>query len=82
MKERGNGCKEVAKSIKELIIAEQEQAIRTRYIRAKIDGEDIDYKSRLCGQKPETVPHIVSSCSKLAQKSYLLRHDRMGLRVY
>ena len=72
----------LAKSTEAFIIAAQEQAIRTRYIRAKIDGEDIDYKCRLCGQKPETVPHIVSSCSKLAQTSYLLRHDRMGLRVY
>ena len=72
----------LAKSTEAFIIAAQEQAIRTRYIRAKIDGEEIDYKCRLCGQKPETVPHIVSACSKIAQTSYHLRHDRMGLRVY
>ena len=38
----------MAKSTEAFIIAAQEQAIRTRYTRAKIDSEDIDYKCRLC----------------------------------
>jgi len=40
----------LAKSTEAFIIAAQEQAIRTRYIRAKIDGEEVDSKCRLCGQ--------------------------------
>ena len=36
----------------------------------------------MCGDHPETVGHLVSACSKLAQTEYRRRHDKMGLRVY
>ena len=30
---------------------------------------------RLCGDRDETINHIISECSKLAQKEYKTRHD-------
>ena len=32
-------------------------------------------KRRLCGDRDETINHIISGCSKLAQKEYKTRHD-------
>ena len=33
---------------------------------------------RLCGDRDETINHIISECSKLAQKEYKARHDWVG----
>ena len=35
-------------------------------------------KFRLCGDRDETINHIISECSKLAQKKYKARHDWVG----
>ena len=50
-----------------MIMAAQEQAIRTRKIRKVIDKENIDGKYRLCGDREETVAHILSECKMLGQ---------------
>jgi hypothetical protein len=72
----------LAKSTEAYVFAAQEQALRTRFVRAKIDGEDVDSMCRVCGKEIETVPHLASACGGLAQSQYKTRHDRMGLRVY
>ena len=36
----------------------------------------------MCGQVDETVNHIISECSKLAQKEYKRRHDWVGKRIH
>ena len=46
----------------------QDQAIRTNYIKATIDKSQNDSRCRMCRDKNETVSHIVSGCSKFAQK--------------
>ena len=33
---------------------------------------------RLCGEKGETINHIISECNKLAQKEYKRRHDNIA----
>ena len=35
-------------------------------------------EGKLCGEKDETVYHLIIDCSKLAQKGYKIRHDRVG----
>ena len=35
-------------------------------------------KCRLCGDRDETINHIISECSKLAQRGYKARHDSVG----
>jgi len=58
-----------------LIIAAQDNAIRTNYIKAKIDKTQRNSKCRMCGDKDETINHIISECNKLAQREYKTRHD-------
>ena len=61
-----------------LLIAAQDKAIRTNHIKAKIDKTQQNSKCRQCGDRDETINHIISECSKLAQKEYKARHDWVG----
>ena len=72
----------LGKGIEGYVCAAQEQALRTRFFRASIQGEKVDPKCRVCGKEVESVGHLASGCSGLAQREYRRRHDRMGLRVY
>ena len=72
----------LAKSTEAFLFAAQEQALRTRLRRKTIEGEDIAGECRVCGKVGESVGHLASGCSGLAQREYKRRHDRMGLRVY
>ena len=56
------------KSVEGFICAVQEQALRTRWLRAKIGKEDINEKCRICGKKMETVVHLVAGCEVLAKE--------------
>jgi len=70
------------KNTEGLIFAAQEQALHTNWLKSKISGGSVDGTCRKCKTDLETVPHLVSACSELAQSEYKKRHDRMGLRVY
>ena len=60
----------------------QDHASRTNYIK-RIDKQDVSPMCTLCGEREETISHIVADCSKLAQKQYrLLRHDRVTLMIH
>ena len=51
------------------VIAAQKNAIRTNHIKTRIDKTQQNSKCRrLCGDRDETINHIISECSKLAQK--------------
>ena len=65
-----------------LICAAQEQALRTNYIKHRIDHTAESDKCRICGEKGETVWHITSQCTPLAQKEYKRRHDNVGRLVH
>ena len=67
---------------KSLIIAAQDQAIRTNYVKATIDKSQDDLKCRMCKQNNETISHIVSGCPKLAQKEYKKRHDNVARAIH
>ena len=56
-------------------MAAQSQSLRTNAIKARIDKSREDAKCRMCSEKDETIHHIVSGCSNLAQKEYKRRHD-------
>ncbi|CAH3141396.1 unnamed protein product [Porites lobata] len=61
-----------------MIFAAQEQALRTNYVKFNIDSIAPSMDSplcRLCGQKGETINHIISKYNCLAQKEYKRRHD-------
>ena len=68
---KGNSKRE----IESLLIAAQNHAIRTNHIKARIDKTQQNSKCRLCGNRDENINHIISECSKLAQREYKARHD-------
>ena len=73
----------LTKATESYVMAAQEQVLRTRWMKAKIDGEaDVDPMCRLCGKIEETVTHLVGGCGVLAKKQYTSRHDSMGKRVH
>ena len=65
-----------------LLIAAQNNAIRTNHIKARIDKTQQKSKSRLCGERDKTINHIIRECSKLAQKQYETRHDWVGKVIH
>ena len=67
---------------KSLLMAAQNNAVRTNHIKVRIDKTQRNSKCRLCGDRDETINHIISECSKLAQKEYKTRHDWVGKVVH
>ena len=65
-----------------LLIAAQDNDIKTNHIKAKIDKTQQNSKCTRCGDKDETINHIISECSKLAQKEYKARHDWVGKVIH
>ena len=58
-----------------LLIAAENNAVRSNNIKARIDKTQQNSKCKLSGDRDETINHILSECSKLAQKEYKTRHD-------
>ena len=56
--------------------------IRTNHIKVKIDKTQQNSKCRLCSDRDETINHIISEYSKLAQKEYKVRHDWVGKVIH
>ena len=61
-----------------LIVAAPNQSIRTNLVKARIDKIQGDSLCRVCRKVDQSIDHIVSGCSKLAQKVYKRRHDNLG----
>ena len=61
------------------LIAVEDNAIRTNHSKARIDKTQQNSK---CGNRGETINHIMSECSKLAQKEYKARHDWVGKMIH
>ena len=62
-----------------LICFAQEQVIRKNYVKYHINKSVDSLSCRLCGEKGETIGHIVSECSKLAQ---IRRHGNVARMVH
>ena len=65
-----------------LLIAAQDNAVRTNHNKARIDKTQQSSKCRLCGDRDETINHLISKCCKLAQKEYKARHDWIGKVIH
>ena len=65
-----------------LRVAAQDSAIRTNHMKARIDKTQQNIKCRQCGDRDETINHIISECSKLAQRVYKARHDWVGKVIH
>ena len=67
---------------KSLIVAAQNQSIRTNLVKAKIHKSQGDSLCRVCRKVDESIDHIISGCSKLVQKEYKRRYDNVGKIVH
>ena len=65
-----------------LLIAAQNNTIRTNHIKARIDKMQHNSKCRLCGDRDKTLNHIISECSKLAQKEYKTTYDWVDKEIH
>ena len=65
-----------------LLVSAQNNAIRTKHIKARIDKTQQNSKCRVCDDRDETINHIISECTKLAQKEYKTRHDWLGKVIH
>ena len=65
-----------------LRVAAQNQSVRTNLVKAKIEKSQGDASRRVCRKVDESIYHIVSGCSKLAQKECKRRHDNLGKIVH
>ena len=59
-----------------LLIAAQNNAIRTNYIKVKTDIAQQNSNGRLCGDRDEMINNRASESSNLAQKEYTTKHGR------
>ena len=60
-----------------LVCSAHEQTMRINCVKYHIDSPSC----RICGEIGETISHIVSDCSKLAQREYKRRHDNVARMV-
>ena len=70
------GCTEA------LVCSAQEQSLRTDYTKRYIDKISDTPLCRMCGERGETISHLVSECSKLAQREYKQRHDNVAKYIH
>ena len=59
---------DLRRETKSLIVAAQNQNIRTNLVKERIDKSHGDSLCRVCRKVDESIDHIFSGCSKLAQK--------------
>ena len=64
------------------IVAIQEQAVTTRYIKKHIHKTTDSDTCRMCNTMPETIAHVVSGCTTLAATSYLKRHNSVAKIIH
>ena len=53
-----------------LLITTQNNSIITNHIKVRLDKTQQKSKCKLCGDREETINHIISECCKLAMKEY------------
>ena len=65
-----------------LIIAAQDEALGNDCRKAKIKPSRESATCRMCKTRDETVTHMVSECSKLAQTDYKAQHNTVTSAVH
>jgi hypothetical protein len=64
------------------IVAAQDQAISTNYVKRKILKEETGSRRRLYKEYEETIDHLTSGCPILAKNEYVIRHDRVCTHLH
>ena len=71
MAKKGN----LKRETESLLIAAQNNAIRTNNVKVRIDKTQQNSRCRLFGERDEEIIYILSECSKIVQKKYKTRND-------
>ena len=74
--------REYKKETESLIMAPQEQVIRTDALKAKLEKAQYKIKCRLHGKADETVRHMVCECLMLPQREYKRRYEWVGRKIH
>ena len=61
-----------------MILAAQDQTLPTKHRKIRIEKQRRDPTCRLCGEREETIMHVLSECTKIAQTEYKKRHDKVA----
>lgn len=64
------------------VLAIQDQVVTTNNYRRYIMKENISDMCRLCKKATESIQHICSGCSQLAQTDYLQRHNNVAKIIH
>ena len=59
----------------DLIFEAQEQVLRTNWIRKHIAGQQVSEKYRMCGERDESITHLIAQCKELAQKGMIILQE-------
>ena len=73
---------DLKKETEGMITAAQDQALRTNAIKAKVEKQNLSPLCRMCGEKYESMGHLVGECSKLAQTEYKHQHDNVASMIH
>ena len=74
---------DLKKETEGLLIAAQDQALRTNYVKHMIDKTPGSSPlCRLCRNHYETIDHILNGCPKLSQTEYKCRHDKVAAALH
>ena len=73
---------DLKEQIEGTISAAQKQALMTNYTRNKIDKTSGNPLRKMCGERGETVQHIICECKKLAQLEYKRIQDTVAKLVH
>ena len=73
---------DLKKETEGMITAAQDQALRTNAIKAKVEKQNLSPLCRMCGEKDESMGHLVGEFSKLAQTEYKHRHDNVARMIH
>ena len=74
--------RDLKRETESLIVAAQNQSKRANIVKTKIGKSQGDSLCRVCRKVDESIDHIVSGCSKLAQTECKRRHDNLGKIVH
>ena len=77
-----SGHSKIKKETEGLVMAAQNQAISTNCIKVNICHHSCSAQCRLCGSNIETIDHILSSCTVIAQSHYKQRHGKVARIVH
>ena len=74
--------KNLKTEIESLLIAAQNNTKRTNHIKAKLMIRSRTANADYMKKNDETMNHIITKCSKLAQKKYKTRHEWVGKVIH